>query len=135
MRSPGSLGKKGAQWRSFMWNGRKKLAAVAIVTRWRHESFREVLDQIFNARGSIAAENVGIIAPCDAQKALLRKLMPESLAIASVDSFQGQEKELIVLSTVRAGGDGIGFVGDYRRLNVAVTRAKRGLLSLVTISR
>ena len=73
---------------------------------------RKVLEQILPPRGHVAADQVGIITPYEAQQRLLVHSMPVPVAIASVDSFQGQEKDLIVLSTVRAGGTGIGFVGD-----------------------
>jgi ATP-dependent RNA/DNA helicase IGHMBP2 len=50
------------------------------------------------------------------------------MRISTIDSFQGQEKEIIMLSLVRSNDDGdIGFLKDYRRMNVAITRAKEQL--------
>lgn len=80
----------------------------------------------------LRSQDIAVITPYNGQVELLRKqLLPTipSLEIRSVDGFQGGEREAVVLSLVRSsdrgGRDGIGFLRDARRLNVAVTRAKR----------
>lgn len=79
----------------------------------------------------LRAEDMAIITPYNGQVELLRNLLlPQvpNLEIRSVDGFQGGEREAVVLSLVRSsdrGRDGIGFLSDARRLNVAVTRARR----------
>ncbi|MFN5648617.1 MAG: AAA domain-containing protein [Sphingobacteriales bacterium] len=69
-----------------------------------------------------------VIAPYSGQIAAARELLPNGLRISTVDSFQGQEMDNIIISLVRSNDDGeIGFLKDYRRMNVALTRAKEKL--------
>jgi ATP-dependent RNA/DNA helicase IGHMBP2 len=84
------------------------------------------------ARG-VAPEAIGLITPYDAQVRWLRARLAlqcqRGLEIASVDAFQGREKEAIVVDLVRCNDEGeLGFLRDVRRMNVALTRAKRFLL-------
>jgi len=84
------------------------------------------------ARG-LSAQDIGVISPYDAQVRVLRELLSDAcdagLEIASVDGFQGREKQAIVLDLVRSNQRGeLGFLRDRRRMNVALTRAKRFLL-------
>jgi superfamily I DNA and/or RNA helicase len=78
----------------------------------------------------VAPEDIAVIAPYAAQVRLLRGELPiAGLDIDSVDGFQGREKEAVVISLVRSNPAGeIGFLGDVRRMNVALTRARRKLL-------
>ena len=68
------------------------------------------------------------ISPYAGQVAAAKETLPKEMRISTIDSFQGQEKEVIILSLVRSNDDGeIGFLKDYRRMNVAITRAKEQL--------
>ncbi|KAI8114303.1 hypothetical protein M9434_002429 [Picochlorum sp. BPE23] len=80
--------------------------------------------------------SVAVITPYREQKALLRKRFEElwgskslkNVAIETIDSYQGRQVDVVILSCVRAGsGGGLGFVNDVRRMNVAITRARRSL--------
>ncbi|XP_045711093.1 DNA-binding protein SMUBP-2 [Phyllostomus hastatus] len=77
----------------------------------------------------VRASDIGVITPYNLQVDLLRQSLshrhPE-LEIKSVDGFQGREKEAVVLSLVRSNRKGdVGFLAEDRRINVAVTRARR----------
>jgi hypothetical protein len=78
----------------------------------------------------VRPEDVAVIAPYAAQVRLLgEQLRVPGLEIDSVDGFQGREKEAVVLSLVRSNREGeVGFLADVRRMNVALTRARRKLL-------
>ena len=77
---------------------------------------------------SLDPSKTAIISPYSGQVAAAKELLPKTLRISTIDSFQGQEKEIIVVSLVRSNDDGdIGFLKDYRRMNVAITRAKEQL--------
>lgn len=78
----------------------------------------------------VVAADIGVITPYAAQVRLLRtKLAIDQLEIDTVDGFQGREKEAIVISLVRSNDSGeIGFLADLRRMNVAMTRARRKLI-------
>ena len=84
--------------------------------------------------GELKPVDIGVITPYIAQVRLLRDLSKEEwlengLEIRSVDGYQGREKELILFSAVRSNDRGeIGFLADKRRLNVAITRPRRGLI-------
>ena len=68
-------------------------------------------------------DDIVVISPYNAQCNLLRSLEPKlKSCIHSVDSYQGKESDVIILTTVRT--ENLGFWSDYRRLNVAMTRAK-----------
>jgi superfamily I DNA and/or RNA helicase len=73
---------------------------------------------------------IAVIAPYAAQVRLLREMLKaERLEIDTVDGFQGREKEAVLISLVRSNAEGqIGFLADVRRMNVALTRARRKLL-------
>ncbi|OVA03119.1 putative helicase MAGATAMA 3 [Macleaya cordata] len=78
---------------------------------------------------------VGIITPYKLQLKCLQREFEEvlnseegkDLYINTVDAFQGQERDVIIMSCVRASNHGVGFVADIRRMNVALTRARRAL--------
>ena len=78
----------------------------------------------------VAPGDIAVIATYAAQVRLLReRLSVPGLEIDSVDGFQGREKEAVVISLVRSNTRGeIGFLQEVRRMNVAMTRARRKLL-------
>ncbi len=78
----------------------------------------------------LRGDQIAIIAPYAAQVRLLRsRLDLDGLEVDTVDGFQGREKEVVIVTLVRSNDRGeIGFLSDTRRTNVALTRARRGLI-------
>ena len=84
--------------------------------------------------------DVGIISPYRAQVQYLRRQLKKKewvkpfrhlISVNTVDGFQGQERDIILISLVRANDEGqIGFLRDLRRMNVAITRARMKLIIL-----
>jgi len=92
-------------------------------------------------KSGVNPQQIGVITPYEGQRFYVVNLMRRSgslraelydeIEVASVDSFQGREKDFIILSCVRSNDhQGIGFLNDPRRLNVALTRARYGLVIL-----
>ena len=84
--------------------------------------------------------DVGIISPYRAQVQYLRRLLMKReyfkpfrrlISVNTVDGFQGQERDVIIISLVRSNDEGqIGFLRDLRRMNVAITRARMKVIIL-----
>lgn len=114
------------------------------INREEAEATLMVLERYFTKIGKrrILDESidVGIISPYRAQVQYLRHLIKKReffkpyrrlMTVNTVDGFQGQERDIILISMVRANADGqIGFLRDLRRMNVAITRARMKLIIL-----
>jgi hypothetical protein len=116
-----------------------------------------ILEQVLRA-GEISVLDVGVVTPYSAQVRQMRQLVrndltqrlwgavdltgglqgrhaSNALEVASVDAFQGREKELIIFSAVRCNWKNkVGFLSDWRRLNVTLTRARRGIIVIGSAS-
>lgn len=101
-------------------------------------TLRDYIDFIGPSRVDDELTDFGIITPYKAQARLIRRLLKMNyflkayrrrITVNTVDGFQGQERDVIVISMVRDNDDGtIGFLRDLRRMNVAITRAKMKLI-------
>ena len=115
-----------------------------------YQLFGDVDKSMFNPGAMVGPGDIGIVTPYSAQvdevRNELRRLgFPVSrsryfedisegaadnfIEVASVDGFQGREKEVIIFSAVRSNTTrSVGFLQDWRRLNVMITRARRGII-------
>ena len=101
-------------------------------------TLQELFDKIGRVRILEERIDVGIISPYRAQVQYLRQLIRRReyykpyrslISVNTVDGFQGQERDIIIISLVRSNEQGqIGFLRDLRRMNVAITRARMKLI-------
>ncbi|MCP4509469.1 MAG: AAA family ATPase, partial [Fuerstiella sp.] len=101
------------------------------LSRLNPQEGKLVLQQV-NAlcEAGLSPRDIAVIAPYAAQVRWLRQHTEyDHLEVDTVDGFQGREKEAVVMCTVRSNSRGeIGFLSDARRMNVALTRARRKLI-------
>ncbi|MEM6319375.1 MAG: AAA domain-containing protein [Bacteroidota bacterium] len=112
-------------------------------SRYNPDEFQILCEHLYQVvtayqNAELPFPNIGIISPYREQVIHMRnqvledeKLSNLPLVINTIDAFQGQERDLIYISLVRSNGKGeIGFLRDYRRMNVAMTRARKKLVVL-----
>ncbi len=112
-----------------------KTEAQQTILALQHYTERIGMRRLINER-----VDIGIISPYRAQVQYLRRLLKQerelhpllsAITVNTVDAFQGQERDIIIVSLVRANEQGdIGFLRDLRRMNVAITRARSKLIIL-----
>lgn len=124
---------------SNLGNEEISASGTSYLNRTEAQNVEKIVTRFFKAGVSPSA--IGIITPYEGQRSYVVQSMQQTgtfkkehykeVEVASVDAFQGREKDFIVLSCVRSNDhQGIGFLSDPRRLNVALTRAKYGLVIL-----
>mmetsp|Transcript_18544 Transcript_18544/g.43511 ORF Transcript_18544/g.43511 Transcript_18544/m.43511 type:complete len:1145 (-) Transcript_18544:185-3619(-) len=112
-------------------------SGTSYLNRTEASNVEKVVTQLL--KSGVNPSQIGVITPYEGQRAYmvtymsrhgaLRKQLYAELEIASVDAFQGREKDYIILSCVRSNeSHSIGFLSDPRRLNVALTRARYGVV-------
>ena len=96
-------------------------------TSLQNEGELQIVQKLLDT-ASFDPSSTAFISPYGGQVAAAKEILPAAMRISTIDSFQGQEMETIILSLVRSNDEGIiGFLKDYRRMNVAITRAKEQL--------
>lgn len=88
-----------------------------------HRDEAEITRTIIQAL-ELSAGNTVVLSPYNAQLGILRQLLPD-FRISTIDAIQGQESDCVIISLTRSNPDqNIGFLKDYRRTNVAISRAR-----------
>mmetsp|Transcript_13940 Transcript_13940/g.28550 ORF Transcript_13940/g.28550 Transcript_13940/m.28550 type:complete len:978 (-) Transcript_13940:1621-4554(-) len=125
----------------WVQNGPEEISAsgTSYLNRVEASSVEKAVSHLL--RSGVAPSRIGVITPYEGQRAYvvshfmraggLPQELYRDIEVASVDAFQGREKDYIILSCVRSNDhQGIGFLADPRRLNVALTRARLGIIIL-----
>jgi len=128
------------------WSGEVPISFVNTVNHWcenedplhvnSKEAFHVVKNVAYAIRQGVAPEQIAVLAPYHSQLGkilcFIRRYIPQyksRLTVQTIDSFQGSERDLVFLSLTRENSSGsIGFLNDFRRLNVALTRQREGLV-------
>ncbi len=111
----------------------------AYQSRSNPDEFRIVREHLYLLEDAFVEKeypSVAVISPYREQALLIRQTLDEDallsarpIAVNTIDGFQGQEKDIVYISLVRSNAKGdIGFLQDYRRMNVAMTRARKQLI-------
>ncbi|OWT41219.1 ATP-dependent helicase [Cryptococcus neoformans Bt1] len=114
-------------------------SGTSFLNRTEASNVEKMVTKFF--KSGVLPNQIGVITPYEGQRSYiasymqlhgsLKKDLYKEVEVASVDAFQGREKDYIILSCVRSNEhQGIGFLNDPRRLNVALTRAKYGVVIL-----
>jgi len=125
---------------SFSGSGEVQTHQFSFQNKTEAEIAASIVATALSRDSKLKASDLAIITPYAAQTKLIREELArrrdgpsniddEEVEVSTVDGFQGREKELIIFSSVRANHQHeLGFCGDWRRINVALTRARRGLV-------
>lgn len=102
---------------------------------YNEEEIEKVLEVIAHYTSlGLSESQIAVITPYKAQARMLSARLGQGIEMDTVDAFQGREKDLIILSFVRSNLDGnIGFLKDFRRLNVSISRAKHKIIMIGNI--
>ncbi|KAK6597894.1 ATP-dependent helicase NAM7 [Botrytis cinerea] len=122
---------------SNLGNEEISASGTSYLNRTEASNVEKIVTRFFKA--GVQPGDIGVITPYEGQRSYVvtsmqnagsfKKEHYKEVEVASVDAFQGREKDFIILSCVRSNDhQGIGFLSDPRRLNVALTRAKYGLV-------
>ncbi|XP_069131979.1 microtubule-associated protein futsch-like [Argopecten irradians] len=119
--------------------GQEQSSQAGSIKNEAEAQFVSMMCQHFIHYADIPQTDIGIITPYQRQKALLLEYLKQSkmtsIEVGTVDGFQGREKVVIIMSCVRASSSGgIGFVGNRKRMNVALTRARSAMYVVGNLS-